>query len=178
MELSGRQTARGAGAAVVGVGNIIMKDEGVGIYAVRALRDGAGPRGAQYLEAGTALWRVLPEVKECDRLVVVDAMSTGEEPGTVCCAEIRQAKLEAGQSSLHNVSLRSALAHEEMQGNSFESVTVVGMEPAEVSAGLGLSQVCAKKLNKLLAAAARVIRRPRAEISHIPERANHAGYRA
>jgi hydrogenase maturation protease len=168
----------GGSVAVVGVGNIIMTDEGIGIYAVRALRDGAGPCGACYLEGGTALWRVLPQVKDRERLVLLDALSVGEEPGTVCCADIHSARLEDEGSSLHNVSLRSALAREEMQGNSFERVTVVGMEPAEVTAGIGLSQVCARHLNELLAAAGRVIPGCSAATGDIGETANHAGYRA
>ncbi len=168
---------QGMGVAVIGAGNLIMKDEGVGIHAVRALRDGAGPRGALYLEGGTSLWRALPQAEDCRRLVVVDALCADEEPGTVCCARITETRLEASGSSLHRTSLRTALAHAEMQGNRFQDITVVGMEPAEVSAGLELSEVCAGKLDRLLAVAERVIRDRAAPAGGSQGSKNHAGNR-
>ena len=171
------ETPQGMGVAVIGAGNLIMKDEGVGIHAIRALRDGAGPRGALYLEGGTSLWRVLPKAEDCHRLVVLDALCAEEDPGTVCCARIGDTKLEAGGSSLHRTSLRTALAQAEMQGNRFEDITVVGMEPAEVSAGLQLSQVCARRLHKLLAVAGRIIRERAAPAGETERSVKHAGNR-
>ena len=169
--------AEGAGVAVVGAGNLIMKDEGVGIHALRALRDGEGPEGALYLEGGTSLWRVLPETEDCDTLVVLDALDTGEEPGTVCSARIEETTLETDASSLHRTSLRTALAHAEMQGNGFEDIVVVGMQPAEVSAGLQLSKVCARRLHKLLAVAGKIIRDPAAAAGNTQRSTRHAGNR-
>ena len=171
-------TPDGAEVAVIGAGNLIMRDEGVGIHALRALRDGAGPKGALYLEGGTSLWRVLPEAEHRPRLVVLDALDADEEPGTVCCARMEETTLETSSSSLHRTSLRTALAHAEMQGNRFEDITVVGMQPAEVSAGLELSKVCADRMHRLLAVAGRIIRGRAVPAGESERSVKHAGNRA
>jgi hydrogenase maturation protease len=127
-----------------------MRDEGLGVHAIRGLAPRIPPEKALCLEGGTALWRVLPRAEDCTELVVIDALDAGKEPGTICCYEVCRTRLGRGETSLHRVSLETALAHEEMMGNTFRSVMVVGMEPADVSSGTELSPVCEERLKDLL----------------------------
>ena len=69
---------------VLGLGNVLLADDGVGVRAVEALeRDFTPPAGVRILDGGTLGLALLGELAEARRIVLLDAVSTGDPPGTL-----------------------------------------------------------------------------------------------
>lgn len=140
---------------IVGVGNTLMGDDGVGPAAVAALADRDDlPAGACLHDAGLALSDVLGRLEPDRPLVVIDAVRAGDEPGTVYRVDVDDlspvAEGPGGPISLHEISVMPALQIEALTGRRFDRVTVFGVEPADVSWGRRLSAPVAAALDGLL----------------------------
>ena len=71
-------------ALVLGVGNILFSDEGIGVRTVERLqRYAALPDNVVLMDGGTLGIRLMDAIMDCDVLVVVDAVLGGGEPGTI-----------------------------------------------------------------------------------------------
>jgi hydrogenase maturation protease len=140
---------------VAGVGNLLLSDEGFGVHVARALM--AEPRrlpaGAEVVEAGTSLFNAAIEVAGRTRLIVVDAIRRGGEPGTLHRFEVDARWLRDGAPaaplSLHDWSVFDSLRAMAAMGRLPPRVTLVGAEPASLEPGLALTPAVA-------AAAARI----------------------
>lgn len=80
---------------VVGCGNLLSHDEGVGIHAVRILREGMLPPGVEIVEMGKPGIDFVTSLQGCQGLILLDAMAQGEKPpGTVYRFEITAKNME------------------------------------------------------------------------------------
>ena len=68
---------------VLGVGNALLGDEGIGVHVARALRRRGPPRGVEVVDGGTTGFELLPWFENRDRVVLVDAIRASGEPGTI-----------------------------------------------------------------------------------------------
>ena len=68
---------------VLGIGNTLLSDEGVGIHVLHALSQGAPmPDGVELLDGGTLSFTLAGPIQDADALIVVDAANINAEPGT------------------------------------------------------------------------------------------------
>jgi hydrogenase maturation protease len=150
---------------VLGIGNLLLSDEGVGVHVARALQR-ENLHGAEVLEIGTAFLDALPALEHADRIIVVDAMQAEGAPGTVYRIPFEDCARRQSLASLHDFDLSRALFLAGRQ--SYPSVTVIGIEPAKIAWGTELSAEVARMLPEAVAAV-------RAEIALSPlVRAEHA----
>ena len=115
---------------VLGVGNLLRSDEGVGVHAARMLEASTLPAGVEVIEAGVAVADALSSYKSIGKLVVVDAVDAKAQPGSVFRfrprdVERRQALLR----SLHELDLFDAIDLAERGGCTVGEVIVVGVQP-------------------------------------------------
>ena len=66
---------------MLGLGNVIMGDEGVGVHVVRALEKQALPDGVECLDGGTGGFILLEPLQNADRIILIDAAADGNPPG-------------------------------------------------------------------------------------------------
>jgi hydrogenase maturation protease len=146
-------------AAVLGVGNLLAGDDGVGVHAVRALERAGLPAGVAAFDLGTALLDLPAEVEGCAKLIVIDAVRSGAKPGTVCRADLDALEEAPGAPalSLHDCGLRQMLAMARLAGLRLPPAVLVGVEVAELSPGEGLSAPVRGALRRVLAAVRREI---------------------
>jgi hydrogenase maturation protease len=138
---------------VAGVGNILLGDEGLGVHAVRQLLEQGLPEGTDAVDAGTALGDLLPELGGYERLILVDAVRGGGKAGDLYRFEIRSPDDLAGAAapvSLHEFGVAEALDQARTLGLLPPRVVLLGMEPACLEPGIGLSEACARALPGLL----------------------------
>jgi len=137
---------------IVGVGNLLLKDEGVGVHAVHRLQEMQLPDNVQVLDAGTAAMDFLTEIQSADRIVFIDAVKAGGEPGTIyrLTPEDVAARGES-RLSLHEVGVLEALSMAEHLGGHGD-VSIIGVEPKEISWGMELSADLQSKLPALIEA--------------------------
>ena len=104
---------------IMGVGNVLMGDEGVGVHAVRQLDARAWPAGVSLLDGGTGGFHLLAHFGTCDIVVMIDATLDGRPPGTVCVLEPRYASDFPRALSAHDIGLKDLV----------DSAAVLGMLP-------------------------------------------------
>jgi hydrogenase maturation protease len=124
------------------MGNVLLQDEGAGVHAVRALQqtlpDGRGDLAL--LDGGTCpdVLSLLPEGIE--RLIIVDAVQGGGEPGTLYRFTPDDADLWARAiTSVHQLGLAEGLALMAVATRIPEDVVIIGVEPKVIGWGLQLS---------------------------------------
>ena len=122
--------------AIVGVGNPLVADDGVGPAVLESLEGRELPEGARLVEAGTDPLSLAYLLAPEDRVILVDAVKTGKPPGTVTVFSPEQASLAvaASPSSLHGFGLAEALKLMELSGRSHD-ITIVGIEPEDLRPG-------------------------------------------
>ena len=96
---------------VLGVGNLLLRDEGVGIHVVKALEGYPFPPDVEVIDGATAGCDLLPLISGAERVVMVDAMEGGEPPGAVYRLTPQDFEQEPheGAVSLHDISIMDVL---------------------------------------------------------------------
>jgi hydrogenase maturation protease len=83
-----RESVESRGVVVLGIGNVLLSDEGVGVHALRRLSRAIGALpGVKCIDGGTLGITLAADVEDCDALVVLDASETGQAPGSVMVFE-------------------------------------------------------------------------------------------
>lgn len=138
--------------AVMGAGNLLMSDDGVGVHVVQVLRTRKGlPGDVMLIDAGTAALDVLQLLDGIDRLIIIDAVKGGGPPGTVYQFSPEDISEEPSPKlSLHQISLFQALNTNRMLGASMPGIIVVGVEPKTISPGTSLSAEVAVAVEKVV----------------------------
>ncbi len=138
---------------VLGVGNILLKDEGVGVRVIEELqRQYTLPESVRVVDGGTqGLW-LLSTIQQADHLIVVDAVLGGDEPGTIY--RLTKNDLPKGlrvKQSAHDSDLVEALNLCALLEAEPKSVVVVGIEPADIQPyGVDLTEKIAAKVDELV----------------------------
>jgi hydrogenase maturation protease len=123
---------------VLGIGNNLLTDEGVGIHVIALLAalHPAEP-GLTYVDGGTLSFTLAQPIAENDNLIVVDAARFGESPGTVCCLEgpAMDQYLAGNRQSVHEVGLTDLLDIARLSNTFPVRRALVGIEPACIEWG-------------------------------------------
>jgi hydrogenase maturation protease len=125
---------------ILGIGNILLGDEGVGVRAVEALARRELPAGVEAVDGGTGGADLVEVIADRTRLIVIDAVAAGAEPGTVF--RFTPGDLTSGTRpalSLHEFGLLETLAMAERLGCAPGEVVIFGVQPKTVAPGLELS---------------------------------------
>lgn len=134
---------------IVGVGNVLLKDEGIGVHVVRALQEMglASPGGEVEVVDGGTSPGALDRAEGADKLIIVDAARGGGEPGTIYRFAPDEVSGEPKLlTSLHDLGLLDSLRMMESVGNPPRETVIIGVEPAEVDWGLELTPTLRRKL--------------------------------
>ncbi|SPF31455.1 Ni,Fe-hydrogenase maturation factor (hup operon) [Syntrophobacter sp. SbD1] len=124
---------------VLGVGNELFKDEGIGVHVVRELARQAFTFEVEIIEAGTVpdCWQ---GDKPVSRLVVIDAVHGGGEPGAIYKFSPEDVDFGNGMlTSNHQLSFLDSLKIGEITGCKPEKTVIIGIEPKEIAWGTELS---------------------------------------
>jgi len=136
---------------VVGIGNILLKDEGVGVRCVEYLKNSNLVEGIKLVDGANLGFDLLEEMKGFEKVVIVDAVDMGKEPGHIAGFDAEQIlSLSSGKKfSLHEIGLVDVIQVGKRIGYNFSKVRIVGIQPSEVSWSDSLSETVAKKLPAL-----------------------------
>ena len=150
--LSAKDPAVGRSALVLGLGNILLQDEGVGVRVVEQLQRKYQIAGAvEVLDGGTAGMSLLEHIRNRDHLIVVDAVRTGQAPGTVITLSGDEVPaFFQSRVSPHQMGLADTLAVLDLMGEKPADVTVIGVEPRDLDVGLELSDLVSTRMDELV----------------------------
>ena len=147
---------------VIGVGNLLLGDEGVGIHAVRELKKKALPSGVEVLDAGVAGIGLLDLFQGAEKVLLIDAADMNRVPGTVVrfTPDDIQSHAESPKFSAHDVGLLEVLQLAKALSQSPPQVVIVGVQPREISWGMDLTPEIQAALPKVVEAVLKEIKQP------------------
>lgn len=136
---------------ILGVGNLLLSDDGVGVRVVERLeRARALPEGVQTLDGGTCGLDLMQYLEGVDQLVVVDAANFGQPPGTIQRLEGDAVPAFLAQKvSPHEINLPELLFSAKLVGIYPSRVVVLGIQPESLEVGLELSPAVAARVDEL-----------------------------
>jgi hydrogenase maturation protease len=137
---------------VLGLGNILLGDEGVGVRVVERLQElYEFPPEVRVLDGGTLALDLLPYVEDADRLLVIDALEMGAEPGEIARLESDQVPAFLSvKLSPHQMGLADLLAAARLRNSYPEELVLWGVQPAVMRPGLALSPPVAAQVEVLV----------------------------
>jgi len=127
---------------VLGVGNTLMSDDGVGVRLLERLQSTAPPMAeVDYVDAGTLSFILLPRIQACDALIVLDAAHLDETPGAMrtLTGPDMDEFLRTARCSVHEVGIRDLLDLARLTDSLPERRAFVGIQPKEIGWGDALS---------------------------------------
>jgi len=136
---------------VLGIGNLVMSDDGVGVRVVQNLAERYRfPERVELLDGGTLGLDLLPRLEGVTYLMVIDAVETGGPPGTLV-------RLTGGdipvaletKVSPHQMGLKDLLSVACLQGFAPDEMVLLGVQPAIIEMGLELSGEVAGQVPEL-----------------------------
>jgi hydrogenase maturation protease len=137
---------------ILGVGNLLLGDEGVGIHAVRRLGERPVPPRVDRLDGGTAGVDLLGLMEGYEKVVIIDAVDAGEEPGTIFRFTPEDvASGSAGLAlSLHQTEVLEILKLGSYVGQDLPPVVIFGVQPAAMDWSTSLSPTVEQQMESLL----------------------------
>lgn len=136
---------------VLGVGNLLLGDEGVGVHLIQKLREMEIGERVELIDGGTSLLDFIPQAENVSKLIIVDAVKLGGKPGKTykICVDSSLLKGAKGMTSLHQLGVVETLAIAQKMGKLPHTV-IIGIEPKEISYGLELSPEVEREMGKMV----------------------------
>jgi hydrogenase maturation protease len=144
---------------VLGLGNTLNRDEGLGVQALKMLDAQLGDHGEfELLDGGVLGLNLLMIVEECSHLLILDAVNAGKPAGTVIELTKEQIPLYAGvKLSQHQITFQEVLGLANIRGYLPEHLHLVGIQPGNISVGLEISPVVQLALPEMVTRARAVL---------------------
>jgi hydrogenase maturation protease len=139
---------------VVGVGNTLLSDEGVGVVISKKLMEEKLPAGVEIYDAGCALSDVLIRFDKVEQVIIIDAVQGCGKPGDVYCFDLNELKGHGNSTccaaSLHEIGVLESVEMAELAGWNAGSITIIGIEPEKLEVGDELSDTIKSKLPAIM----------------------------
>jgi len=137
---------------VLGIGNSLLADDGVGVHAIRCLREAVPGDDIEWLDAGTLNFSLLQYLDNARALIVIDAAELHAPPGTVRVfqgAEMDQAVGAGQHSSVHEAGLADLMTMARFKGCLPEHRALISVQPQRIDWGDELSPPVAAALSSI-----------------------------
>jgi hydrogenase maturation protease len=132
---------------VLGIGNLLLKDEGIGIHLVHKLEGVVNNPNIKIIDAGTYSDFLSLVDDNLDKLIIVDAAINGDRPGTIYRFSSDGLDLDSDLPvSAHDIGVLDSLKTMALFNKQPKSTVIIGVEPGEIDFGLDLSPDIEKKL--------------------------------
>jgi hydrogenase maturation protease len=150
--------------AIVGLGNVLLSDDGVGVHAVRELQK-APPAGVAVVEVGTRALQAQDVLEYADVVVAIDVVQAGDRPGSIYRFDADDGETQRPYS-LHDLGIIGVLRL--MPQDSRPAVIIIGVEPEIIDYGMQLSPTLQAVLSRVVETARKVVEEIREnKLSHV-----------
>jgi hydrogenase maturation protease len=136
---------------ILGVGNLLLSDEGVGVHIARKLMEMDFPPEVRVVEGGTDGFGLMHVLLEADRLILVDAVRGGGSPGSIYRFEIEDCPPfpDIYKTSVHQISILEIINLSGLIGST-PRTTIIGVEPKHLGMGMDLSPEIKAKIPRVI----------------------------
>lgn len=140
---------------VLGLGNTLLSDEGVGVHVVRALQTHSLPAGVECLDGGTGGFILLEPMQAADRIVMIDAAADGNPIGTVTRTVPRFARDYPPTLTAHDIGIKDLLDLFYMLDGGREvtlyAITIDPQQPISLELSPVIKQAADEAIERILA---------------------------
>jgi len=137
---------------ILGIGNILLRDEGVGVRIIEYLQTQPIPPEVELRDGGTAGFDLLDIIADRKAIILIDAIDAGHPPATVVrFAPQDMEPANAPQLSVHNIDFAQALKMASLLKCAPQEVVIFGVQPASIEPGLELTETLAPLVPKIAA---------------------------
>jgi hydrogenase maturation protease len=158
-----RAKSRPPKVTVIGVGNLLLKDEGVGIHVIRAIQEKPPECNSDVtiIEGGTCPDILYLLSERVEKLLIVDAVKGGGEPGSIYRFAPDDIEFRRGTiTSVHQLGLAEGFKAMEFSDVKPEEIVIIGVEPYEVAWGLEISPELQGRVPEIIALVEKEMRIP------------------
>jgi hydrogenase maturation protease len=137
---------------ILGIGNTLHRDDGIGVHIVNRMQDDgiALPENVEVMDGGTAGFDLIPLMQGKDRIVIVDALKSDDEPGSVYRFDAGHLRVKKSVFSLHETGIAEVLKTLRLMGDNPE-VEIVGIVPSDITTmDIGISDSVARSVPKAI----------------------------
>lgn len=118
---------------ILGVGNLLLTDDGFGVHLINSLKDTVFPDNVTLLEAGTVSHQLIPLLRETSHLIVIDVVQAGDTPGSLFRFSPEDLRFQSERMvSLHQISLIDVLNMAALTGGKPKTV-IIGVQPKDTT---------------------------------------------
>ncbi|MFN8456562.1 MAG: HyaD/HybD family hydrogenase maturation endopeptidase [Anaerolineae bacterium] len=146
---------------VLGLGNILNSDEGLGVHALQSLAQTLTSLNheVEFVDGGVLGLNLLPLVESCSHLLILDAINAGLPPGSLLELRGEDIPLYAeARLSQHQITFQETLALAKLRAKLPPHLYLIGVQPADLSIRIGLSSVVALALPQVIERTVEVLR--------------------
>jgi hydrogenase maturation protease len=140
------KTQRNVNITVLGIGNILLQDEGIGVHIIQQMEKVFDHPNVTLIDGGTNPDTLFLLDSDIDRLIIIDAAKAGGKPGTLYRFTADEIESGATPISLHELGLANGLKMMDLLNNKPQSITIIGIEPEKIDFGLELSPELEKNI--------------------------------
>jgi hydrogenase maturation protease len=134
---------------IIGCGNLLLKDEGVGIHLIEFLKKDKLPEDVELIDGATAGFDLLPYFEDAEKIVIVDAIRAEGPPGEIYKFTPKDFDTDHTlKASLHDITLDEVFKIAGKLGM-LPPITIFGVQPKDITWGMELSQEIGKILPRL-----------------------------
>jgi hydrogenase maturation protease len=136
---------------ILGVGNLLLSDEGVGVHVAQRLMHMALPPEVHVVEGGTDGFGLVNVILEADRMILIDAVKGGGQPGSIYRFDIDDCPPypDLFKTSVHQISILEVINLSSLIGSTPQT-TIIGVEPLCLEMGMELSPQIEAKIPKII----------------------------
>lgn len=135
---------------VLGIGNILLKDDGVGVHIIRALENEKLPSTIELVDGGTSTLDTLGYFLEYKKVVVIDCLKAGYDPGTIYKIKPEEIKSYKSENlSIHDVQILDVVRMANMLGK-FPEVIIFGIEPEKICLDTEMTETMKNKISEVI----------------------------
>ena len=137
---------------ILGIGNTLYTDEGLGVHAITALEKQYGQDAqVELIDGSTDGMSLLGPVEDTDYLIVIDAINAGKEGGTIIELHGNDIPAYYGiKMSIHQLGFQEVLLASKLREKYPKNIVMIGMQPTSLELAIGLSKTNEAQLPELI----------------------------
>lgn len=136
---------------ILGIGNILLKDEGIGVRVAEKMMKMQLPPDVEVMDGGVGGLNLLYYIEGRKKVIVVDAVKAEAPPGTLFRFTDKDLAAKKGvMRSAHGIDFTDVIAAAQMLGNKPEEIIFLGIEPESLAASMELSPLMEKNIPILI----------------------------
>lgn len=140
---------------IVGLGNCLLCDDGVGVHAVRKLMSEI-PEDALAVEVGVDVFSAIPWLERAPRVLAIDAMDAGGLPGTIYRCGASDIQVVGVRASLHELGLLAIL--EFIPKPRWPEIHILGVQPGTIAYGMEMTAALQAALPQVVSVAREIVK--------------------